>query len=84
MKITIAKYDRRKEDLIVGFNLSDDYENSAYTEIALEISDTDGKTQEEVCQLAYEKNKTKIAKIKSSFEEKVESIIGKVFVPVEE
>jgi len=84
MTYTIARYESLKNDrFLVGFNLVDDNENSAYVEALLSSADIEGKTQEEVCQLAYEVAKDKIDVIKADFEAKNESILGRVFVPTE-
>ena len=84
MTYTIARYENLKNDrFLVGFNLFDDNENSAYVESILLSSDIEGKTQEEVCQLAYEAAKGKIDVIKADFAAKNESILGRVFVPTE-
>lgn len=84
MTYTIARYENAKNDqFLVGFNLADDNENAAYVEALLSTSDIEGKTQEEVCQLAYEAAKDKIDVIKADFEAKNESILGRVFVPTE-
>lgn len=84
MTYTIARYESLKNDrFLVGFNLIDDNENSAYVEALLSSADIEGKTQEEVCQLAYEAAKDKIDIIKADFEAKNESILGRVFVPTE-
>ena len=84
MTYTIARYESLENDrFLVGFNLIDDNENSAYVESLLSSADIEGKTQEEVCQLAYESAKDKIDIIKADFEAKNESILGRVFVPTE-
>ena len=84
MTYTIARYESLENDkFLVGFNLADDNENAAYVEALLSTSDIEGKTQEEVCQLAYEAAKDKIDVIKADFEAKNESILGRVFVPTE-
>ena len=84
MTYTIARYESLENDkFLVGFNLADDNENAAYVEALLSTSDIEGKTQEEVCQLAYEAAKDKIDIIKADFEAKNESILGRVFVPTE-
>lgn len=83
MTYTIAKYEALGNNFVVGFNLSDDNENAAYIESVFSKSDTEGKTQEEVCQLAYELAKDKIDIIKADFEAKNESILGRIFVPTE-
>lgn len=84
MTYTIARYESLENDkFLVGFNLIDENENSAYVEAILSSTDIEGKTQEEVCQLAYETAKDKINVIKADFEAKNESILGRVFVPTE-
>lgn len=84
MTYTIARYESLENDrFLVGFNLVDDNENSAYVEALLSSANIEGKTQEEVCQLAYEAAKDKIDVIKADFEAKNESILGRVFVPTE-
>jgi len=84
MTYTIARYESLENDkFLVGFNLADDNENAAYVEALLSTSDIEGKTQEEVCQLAYEAAQDKIDIIKADFEAKNESILGRVFVPTE-
>jgi hypothetical protein len=86
MTYTISKYEILKNNFnfVVGFNLTDDNENAGYVESILDIVDIENKTQEEVCQLAYEKIKEKIKRIELDFIEKNESILGKVFVPIED
>lgn len=86
MTYTIGKYEilKNNSSFVVGFNLTDDNENVAYIESILDIADVENKTQEEVCQLAYEKIKEKIKRIELDFIEKNESILGKVFVPIED
>lgn len=82
MTYTIARYESLEEDrFVVGFNLIDDNENSAYIEALLNKSDIENKTQEEVCQLAYDSVKDKVDKIEADFEAKNESILGRIFVP---
>jgi hypothetical protein len=83
MTYTISKYEilKNNSSFVVGFNLTDD-ENAAYVESILDIADIENKTQEEVCQLAYEKIKEKIKRIELDFIEKNESILGRIFVPV--
>ena len=82
MIYTIARYeDMGGDQFLVGFNLGDDNGNSAYVESVLQKSDISGKTQEEICQLAYDNVKTTINNIKSDFESRQESVLGKVFVP---
>jgi len=84
MIYTIARYeDMGSDQFLVGFNLGDDNGNSAYVESVLQKSDISGKTQEEICQLAYDNVKTTINNIKSDFESRQESVLGKVFVPTE-
>lgn len=83
MTYTIAKYETLGNNFVVGFNLSDENANVAYVESVFPKSSTEGKTQEEVCQLAYEAAKDKIDVIKADFEAKNESILGRVFVPTE-
>ncbi len=84
MTYTIARYENVKNDqFLVGFNLTDDNENAAYVEALLNKSDIAAKTQEEVCQLAYDSIKNKVDKIEADFEAKNESILGRVFVPTE-
>jgi len=96
MIYTIARYeDMGGDQFLVGFNLGDDNGNSAYVESVLQKSDISGKTQEEICQLAYDNVKTTINQlaydnvkttinnIKSDFESRQESVLGKVFVPTE-
>lgn len=83
MTYTIAKYEVLGNNFVVGFNLTDDNENAAYIESVFPKSSIEGKTQEEVCQLAYEAAKDKIDVIKADFEAKNESILGRVFVPTE-
>jgi hypothetical protein len=84
MIYTIARYeDMGGDQFLVGFNLGDDNGNSAYVESVLQKSDISGKTQEEICQLAYDNVKTTINNIKSDFESRQESVLGKVFVPTE-
>lgn len=84
MTYTIARYESLEEDrFVVGFNLIDDNENSAYIEALLNKSDIAAKTQEEVCQLAYDSVKDKVDKIEADFEAKNESILGRIFVPTE-
>jgi len=84
MIYTIARYeDMGGDQFLVGFNLGDDNGNSAYVESVLQKSDISGKTQEEICQLAYDNVKTTIDNIKSDFESRQESVLGKVFVPTE-
>ena len=84
MIYTIARYeDMGGDQFLVGFNLGDDNGNSAYVESVLQKSDISGKTQEEICQLAYDNLKTTINNIKSDFESRQESVLGKVFVPTE-
>jgi hypothetical protein len=84
MIYTIARYeDMGGDQFLVGFNLGDDNGNSAYVESVLQKSDISGKTQEEICQLAYDNVKTTINNIKSDFESRQESIVGRVFVPTE-
>jgi hypothetical protein len=84
MIYTIARYeDMGGDQFLVGFNLGDDNGNSAYVESVLQKSDISGKTQEEICQLAYDNVKTTIDNIKSDFESRQESIVGRVFVPTE-
>jgi hypothetical protein len=84
MTYTIARYENVKNDqFLVGFNLTDDNENAAYVEAVLNKSDIAAKTQEEVCQLAYNSVKDKMDKIEADFEAKNESILGRIFVPTE-
>ena len=85
MTYTISKYEilKNNSSFVVGFNLTDENENAAYVESILDIADTENKTQEEVCQLAYEKIKEKIKRIELDFIEKNESILGRIFVPTE-
>ena len=85
MTYTISKYEilKNNSNFVVGFNLTDDNENAAYVESILNVADIENKTQEEVCQLAYEKIKEKIKRIELDFIEKNESILGRVFVPTE-
>jgi len=84
MTYTIARYENVKNDqYLVGFNLTDDNENAAYVEAVLNKSDIAAKTQEEVCQLAYNSVKDKMDKIEADFEAKNESILGRIFVPTE-
>jgi len=83
MTYTIAKYETLGDKFVVGFNLSDDNENAAYVESVFLKSLTEGKTQEEVCQLAYDNIKDKIDKIRADFEFKNSSILGRIFVPIE-
>ena len=84
MTYTISKYEilKNNSSFVVGFNLTDDDENAAYVESILDIADIENKTQEEVCQLAYEKIKEKIKRIELDFIEKNESILGRIFAPV--
>ena len=86
MTYTISKYEilKNNSSFVVGFNLTDENENAAYVESILDIDDIENKTQEEVCQLAYEKIKEKIKRIELDFIEKNESILGKVFVTIED
>jgi hypothetical protein len=79
---TIARYESlNNETFLVAFNMKDENDNSAYIESLLDISETSGKTAQEVCQLAYEKIKDKIESIKSSFEKQNAVKVGYEFVP---
>lgn len=84
MIYTVARYESLDDNqFLVGFNLSDDNENSAYVESILDLSEINGKTQEEVCQLAYDAAQEQINKFKERFNQNSESVIGRVFVPTE-
>jgi len=81
---TIARYEFIDKDrFLVGFNLKDDFENSAYIEHILSSSEISGKTTQEICQLAFTPLKPKIEKLKEDFEKLNSSKIGFQFIPEE-
>jgi hypothetical protein len=81
---TIARYDFiNKDQFLVAFNIKDDFENSAYIETILEPSEISAKNTQEICQLAYDKLKSKIDALKLDFENKNISKIGFQFIPEE-
>lgn len=69
---------------VVGFTIVDTTnEKTAVIEEIVPIAECNGKTPEEVCQIAFNKAKPRIDIIKADFQKNRESIIGKVFLPVE-
>lgn len=81
---TIARYEFIDKDrFLVGFNVKDDFENSAYVEHILSSSEISGKTTQEICQLAYSSLKNKIESLKQAFEQNNNSKIGYQFIPEE-
>lgn len=81
---TISRYEFiEKSKFLVGFRISDDFENIAYLETVLATAEISGKTQQEVCQLAYENLKPKIQELKEKFALQQGSIEGYQFHPIE-
>jgi hypothetical protein len=68
---------------VVGFLITDNETNkTAVLETNVSIAECNGKTPEEVCQIAFEQLKDKIERIKQDFQKNRESVIGKVFLPL--
>jgi hypothetical protein len=79
---TIARYDKLNSDVfLVAFNVTNEAGDSFYIESPLDLSDISAKTTTEVCQLAYDKIKTKIENVLSRLEAQKISKIGYQFIP---
>ena len=79
---TIARYDKLNSDtFLVAFNVTNDSGDSFYIESPLNLSDTSGKTANEVCQLAYDNIKIKIEEVLARLETQKNSKVGYQFIP---
>jgi len=67
---------------IIGFLITDT-SSGKYTNIEciLLFSETNNLTEEEVCQMAFNKLKSQIDAIVSKFQSSNNSVVGKVFLP---
>jgi len=68
---------------VIGFLIIDtETDKTAVLETNVSIAECNGKTPEEVCQIAFEQLKDKIERIKQDFQKNRDSVIGKVFLPL--
>lgn len=79
---TIARYEQISKDVfLVAFNIKPQDLSTFYLESSLEISEISGKTPNEICQLAYNKLKSKIDEILIKLENEKLTIVGYQFIP---
>jgi len=68
--------------IVVGISITDlTTNNVSCIEHLVPISETLGKTHNEVCQIAYDNSKPQVAKILENFSAQRTSIVGYTFVP---
>jgi len=84
IQYTIARYEKTSGYFLVAFNVTNlDNNDSAYVESHLTMDEISEKTSQEICQLAFDKIKIKIDKIKNRFQTSEASFIGYKFLPDE-
>lgn len=80
---TIARFEQCSGYFLVAFNIISENGDSIYLESPLNNEEIVEKTSQEICQLAYDKIKSKINQIKTKFEQNSISIVGYQFIPKE-
>lgn len=84
LKYTIIRYEKVSDGFLVAFNVDcPELNDSAYVESLLSLNDINEKTQMEICQLAFDRIKPKIDKVKRKFELSKTNILGREFFPDE-
>jgi hypothetical protein len=84
IQYTIARYEKTSGYFLVAFNVTNlDNNDSAYVESHLTMDEIFEKTSQEICQLAFDKIKTKIDKIKTKLESSEKCVVGYKFLPDE-
>jgi|LakMenEpi03Aug12_release.lakeMendotaPanAssembly.Ray.scaffolds.fasta_scaffold79292_6 hypothetical protein len=79
---TIARYELINDNtFLVAFNVKSESNSSFYIESPLTLSETSGKTATEICQLAYDKIKTKIEEILNRLQQQKDCKVGFQFIP---
>ena len=79
---TIARYELINDNtFLVAFNVKSESNSSFYIESPLTLSETSGKTAPEICQLAYDKIKTKIEEILNRLQQQKDCKVGFQFIP---
>ena len=86
IEYTISRYELHPPDrptcISVGFLAKDlTTGNTGTLETLVSLSDTNGKTQSEVCNLAFSNLTTENQNLLDYFQQKRESVVGSVFIP---
>jgi hypothetical protein len=79
----IARYEQvNNEDFLVAFNVQVDDCHTFYIESVLPLNLINGKTSQEVCQLAYENIKDNISNIVNRLKLQSQIKVGSEFIPL--
>jgi len=86
IEYTISRYELHPPDrptcIAVGFLAKDlTTGNTGTLETLVSLSDTNGKTQPEVCNLAFSNLTTDNQNLLAYFQTKRESVVGSIFIP---
>lgn len=86
IEYTISRYEALPSNspvaLVVSFLVKDlTTQNSGLMEISLPLSEVSGKTQSEVCSIAFAKLSSENNKFLDFFQKQRESIVGSIFIP---